>query len=156
MNFGRKNELEAIKSEVVANDIMIVPAQSLISDMLLYQSEDNRIVYYQSDITLMKQMSENPNISPAVADELRVRNELRDSSPANNLSDSDILAAVKSRYLQSNVELQRFREFLNYSISNVVDADKREALRQEYESFLGSDVRPDVTTNDNTTTIISE
>lgn len=137
--FGRKNIINFEYPTFSLNRNMVFTSKSLITELLPYQSDDGSIRYIKSDITLMSEIGNTDNVTPAISDELRIRGTMRESTPLNNLSDSEIVSSIKPRGIQSMVELERFGNFLDDNVKETLDKEKREELKEQYKKFLFGD-----------------
>lgn len=80
---------------------------SIVDDVELVKFEDESVAL-QSDISILKGL--NANSSPALAEALSVRMQLRKGSGKQDLKDEDILNVLKSRKCQDITELASYKE----------------------------------------------
>lgn len=122
-------------------DKMVFYKPSVIDDLLTVETSDGS-VYVQSDITLMKNVNVDENVSPVIADELRARATIRPTTTVDGVSDADMIENIKPRSIQTLNEIDAYNRYNKETVTSKVETDAKE---EEYKKLRESIINPEST-----------
>lgn len=117
--FGRKTK-EPIFMSLGSSSDCVVANVSLVAPLTVEPDSDGCLVE-TSDITVMKMYGEDANLPPAVRNELNMSLSPRSSTTVSK-SDSDAIRYLRSRYAQSLVEMNHYKEVLAAELGVAIDS----------------------------------
>uniref|UniRef100_A0AAU8B327 Uncharacterized protein n=1 Tax=Dulem virus 221 TaxID=3145698 RepID=A0AAU8B327_9VIRU len=101
---------------------------TVFDDVELVCCEDGSS-YLRSDIEVLKSL--NSTSSPALAESLSARMQLRKSFSVNGGTDKEIMSSIKPRYTQDATEMAAFARYTETELSNVMEKhDLDESMRE--------------------------
>ena len=114
-----------------ANPVVITRTPSSLDEFqteTLSVGKDREIMFITSDIAILFNQQRLMNLNPAVIQELTQN--MKRQKPNMNLTDEQLLGALKSRYIQSNADIYAWSRSIQADLDGTISSIEAEAAAQ--------------------------